>query len=729
MSPKKKLLILFAFLLIGNIAWYELGGRPQHWDSAIHTNLSIEANRIFNNNEQNIFTGLLNVSWYYPPFTYYSSILFYRLLGETGFTVIIFMSFFLLLLCYSVFKIGSILYNEKAGLTGAFLAAVSPIILEFSRQYMLDLPLAALTALSVWLLLSSDHFSKWKESIFFGAAIGFGFLTKWTFILFILLPLLYEMKKAFSKTEGKRKNVWKMAASFLVSAIIFLPWYITHLLVIVLTRGGELNRTKLPFFKSILYYLSVIPEQVTWPIAVLLFIGFVFYFKKFRFTQPFVLLWLLSSYLFLTLIPFKDPRFSIPLLLPVLIISSSGIVLFYEALKNKRIQNLSVPSALAGFLLLFFAITFIQRSSTACRILAGPFSGSSIINVCGPQKQDWQQDSIISVILADFNSGNNRHPVLRVIPDDIFFNRPTFELKITENNYPLIVSGLSGFPMFTDYVVIKTLKTGEGEPNNVREKITSEILSDSTFTGKLFRFVKKFPLPDMQFAYLYKVETQPLNEITSVLISEKVKNKMEVFVKKYFTPSENYSLTLQSVNPAEYKNGYIEKIELKASSGEMGDFTYNKLGLKVTDLSILIEGLQFIPSALFLNDSLIVKSIKNIEFRGLNISGSDIKDYVELSTKSKIKVNSISIRNGALYINAFSKEINKDFELELGLLCVNNNIHFKINKIKIGFLSLHSSLLNIMLDLYNPLIKKIETGTTLQIQGLKLEGDRLTIQR
>ncbi len=79
---------------------------------------------------------------------YYVSIPFYYLMGTNEFTGFIEINAFLILLVIAVYLIGSKLYNNSAGLFGAFCISMYPIVIESPRDYMLDLPLAALVALS-----------------------------------------------------------------------------------------------------------------------------------------------------------------------------------------------------------------------------------------------------------------------------------------------------------------------------------------------------------------------------------------------------------------------------------------------------------------------------------------------------------------------------------------------------------------------------------------------------
>jgi predicted membrane-bound mannosyltransferase len=84
------------------------------------------------------------------------------------------MTFFLILLICSVYQIGKRIYNPDAGIFAAFCIAMFPIISEYSRDYMLDLPLAAMVAAAVYSLIRTNDFSSRNNCIKFGIMLRFG---------------------------------------------------------------------------------------------------------------------------------------------------------------------------------------------------------------------------------------------------------------------------------------------------------------------------------------------------------------------------------------------------------------------------------------------------------------------------------------------------------------------------------------------------------------------------
>src|SRR6187200_398589 len=131
---------LLLFLLSSDVAWFQCGGAPLHWDSAIHLRTSLDANRALGSGPG----SWLDFTWYYPPFVYWAAVPFHRLVGESELAGLLTMAFFHLLLVIATYGLGAALYSPAVGLLSALWVGTCPMVLDFARQFMLDLPLAAL---------------------------------------------------------------------------------------------------------------------------------------------------------------------------------------------------------------------------------------------------------------------------------------------------------------------------------------------------------------------------------------------------------------------------------------------------------------------------------------------------------------------------------------------------------------------------------------------------------
>lgn len=83
--------------------------------------------------------------------------------------------------------------GRRLGLLSATLLALFPMFYAMSRYFYIEFALMAMVALTVYLLLATDGFRRWGVSLLFGLALGLGLLTKRTFIVFAVGPLLVAL--------------------------------------------------------------------------------------------------------------------------------------------------------------------------------------------------------------------------------------------------------------------------------------------------------------------------------------------------------------------------------------------------------------------------------------------------------------------------------------------------------------------------------------------------------
>ncbi len=130
---------------------------------------------------------------------------------------------FVPLLALGCYGTARIVFGRTAGLLAVLFAFAAPMVMSMFHVFMLDIPEAAMVAVTVWLLIASDRFSKWQIAAAAGAVAGLGMYTKGTFVLFIagIVAMLF--------LRGGWRN-WK---GWLAFGTLFVgiagPWYLDHL--------------------------------------------------------------------------------------------------------------------------------------------------------------------------------------------------------------------------------------------------------------------------------------------------------------------------------------------------------------------------------------------------------------------------------------------------------------------------------------------------------------------
>ncbi|HSZ05798.1 MAG TPA: glycosyltransferase family 39 protein [Solirubrobacteraceae bacterium] len=179
---------------------------------------------------------------------------------------------FIPLLALGCYQTGRLLFGRLAGMMAVVFVLGSPLLISMFHVFLLDGPLTAMVALSVWLILASEDFSRPGVAGLAGLAVGLGVNVKVQFALFlgglVVIVLLH----------GGWRN-WRGFAVFAVVALVVgLPWYIAHsselgeMFELASSGGGTPAGNIPPTLSSAnytWYFWSVLNSQLLAPLAVL----------------------------------------------------------------------------------------------------------------------------------------------------------------------------------------------------------------------------------------------------------------------------------------------------------------------------------------------------------------------------------------------------------------------------------------------------------------------------
>jgi hypothetical protein len=179
---------------------------------------------------------------------------------------------FVPLLALGCYQTGRLLFNSLAGLLAAVVVLGSPLVISMFHVFMLDDPLAAMVAVSVWLLLASEDFSRPGYAGLAGLAVGLGLNVKATFALFVVGLVLVMLAR------GGWRNRRGLAIFLAVAAVVGLPWYVEHIselgsMLELASAGGGTPPGNIPARYSgenlLWYFWSILNSQLLAPLFVL----------------------------------------------------------------------------------------------------------------------------------------------------------------------------------------------------------------------------------------------------------------------------------------------------------------------------------------------------------------------------------------------------------------------------------------------------------------------------
>ena len=190
------------FFIITNLIWLSIDTLPPSGDQAKHLNVLLEYHRSLKSLK--IFGVIQNPSspfGRYPPFFYASTLPVIFILGFSEDHAIFVNFFYIILLIFSVYGIGKILFDKRTGILAALLTLFYPVVFGLSREYLLDFALLAMVSFVQYLILKSEGGLKKYWNFLLGVAVVIAVLTKPNSLIFILPTWAYALFKYFRKNK------------------------------------------------------------------------------------------------------------------------------------------------------------------------------------------------------------------------------------------------------------------------------------------------------------------------------------------------------------------------------------------------------------------------------------------------------------------------------------------------------------------------------------------------
>lgn len=232
--------------------------------------------------------------------------------------------------------------NKTTGLIASLILATSINVILMGRTVTWDIYAHSfmLGAIYFMVLALEGKGAQWKHFLLSGFFIGLSFLSKGPVSLYaLLLPFLISYFVVYR--TNVRDKIGAMAGMVGVSLIVSLWWYgytyFFHQDFAVGVAQKEstawLNHNVRPFY----YYWKFVGEGGIWALFWLTAIVYFFVNKQtaFRKEYKFTFIWLLTSFILLSVIPEKKYRYLLPLLIPGAMLIGFYMYQMITAMKTK----------------------------------------------------------------------------------------------------------------------------------------------------------------------------------------------------------------------------------------------------------------------------------------------------------------------------------------------------------------------------------------------------------
>ena len=213
----------FATIISLHFVWGWLNETPPVWDMASHQLMGwsyLDAWR-----EGASWSHFAELSTYYPPLYYLQEAFILGIIGETKYLPLLANLPGLFLLSWCTFRIGTRFLDSMTAACAGLLPLLFPLVAWISRESLLDVPLSGWVALGLYLLIRSGDLQQRKVVLLFGVTAAAGSLTKWTFALFLIVPVVVSLLRS----KNRKLSLANLGYAALLSIPVVSIWYFPNL--------------------------------------------------------------------------------------------------------------------------------------------------------------------------------------------------------------------------------------------------------------------------------------------------------------------------------------------------------------------------------------------------------------------------------------------------------------------------------------------------------------------
>ncbi|NJK61663.1 MAG: hypothetical protein HC921_02330 [Synechococcaceae cyanobacterium SM2_3_1] len=333
------LMAMLALMLL--LAWNLLDPLPPAWDEAQHLLLAQQYGDLWQRWQlsDDWWRQWVFLSQRYPPLTYWLSLVIssWSTFDRAGGQLI---NLLLLgILAGVTQRLGAVGWNPTVGWLAAGLLLLYPGITGISHVYMTDLTLCVGVALAFWASLVYWTQPSGLPALMLGISLGLVLLAKWNGVLFLVFPLGALLLRGL--IQKRWRVLLHLGLTGITAFLICFPWYGPNWLFVI-SNGFNYAATTHYYITCATgswcwwtTYLRWLPLQMSWGLCLLPLLSLIPLppsgIRNWRHHIPCgsvglaVGLTYVSGYLIYTLIGIKDPRFTLPLLPLLAVLSAVGI--------------------------------------------------------------------------------------------------------------------------------------------------------------------------------------------------------------------------------------------------------------------------------------------------------------------------------------------------------------------------------------------------------------------
>jgi 4-amino-4-deoxy-L-arabinose transferase-like glycosyltransferase len=431
------------FFVIANLIWLRLDRSPPSWDDGFYLTKSLVMyDALSNDGLFGYAKRSLTVMGDKPPLIAILPTPIYLLAGRRWRAAYAINLMFLLVILAVLYEIGSRYASRRAGLLAVFIAGTMPILYGLARWYLVECGLTAIVCLAIAIASNwkGDH---WRAFLL-GATCGFGLLLKFSFPIYVLIPILYFAIREKGAWLGRKT----LLAFGIPATAITLPWYLLNFrraLETALNAGSEATAKAYQTgdvysAKDVLNYLVNLLNcgpSLYFVIALLLLLALARFIRPSQKSGLFLCMLWGSPVLLLIFGHYRDLRYAAPLF--------PALALALAVLIDAALERWRVAFAVAAILLVLPLLSMLQTSFGVFGNKRFELGGLLFV---APRLDyarryspvTWPQREILMDIRRVAKSTPGETTSIVVGTDSVRFNANNFELVARQERLPFEVS-------------------------------------------------------------------------------------------------------------------------------------------------------------------------------------------------------------------------------------------------------------------------------------------------
>jgi len=616
--------LLLALLLAGLAAvvtvWLAVDRRPPEWDHANHLERALECHRILAEPGHDRVAEIIATSSFYPPLVLCATGLAYFVLPVTPLTAQLVMWGFLVAGTLAVWGLGRRLLDVEAGFLAAIMFATAPFVVFSLLRYQLDLPLASIVAIALYVLVRAQAFASLGWSLVLGVVLGVGMLIKPPFAAYLLPALIWSAWRAVRAPDRGARLV-RLALALLVGALVAGPWYgprLAGLPLQILNRSFKQAVESPPAMSSagLAFYPRVFLPLVG-VLTGLLAVWGAWAVRRMPRARSLVWTALLPWGIFIA-IQNKNLRYALPLVPAVTLAAAAGL-----AALGPRARRIVGAACVA--------LGVLQVSGAAFGLPPAPPTRLFLVHLLmadPPDARDWRHGDVLAAVLRALPpaapGGSGR---VAVVPNDNYFSVSNFRYEALRDRLPLRFSrAWDGAPFGVDAAIVKTGDQGPDAASEKPIRIMRDFETDP-WLAAAYPVTAEFPLPDGSRGMVRVRRPRPVTTMSADALAARLRagaaERLAEFVR------EPVGLTIQTEYGAEgMLRGEVDRVVIEADAALVGELARGRAPLRVRSIRMVASGVRVDPGRLAATGRLEVLDIERIHVARLRVDEADLLAFV-----------------------------------------------------------------------------------------------------